>query len=156
MPLFNCVRYANLICHTTEWCEVKKLHRPGIEPGPPAWQASILPLNHRCWWVWHIGHEMSADLYVQHYAVACETTVCHFWTHWACGAMDNAPDYGSGDSRFESWHARNFLDVCMVIAKRFGNAGHRSQYLSHAKRALYHLSYIPWDSLLILKPIPRI
>jgi hypothetical protein len=26
----------------------KKLHRPGIEPGPPAWQASILPLNHRC------------------------------------------------------------------------------------------------------------
>ena len=27
----------------------KSLHRPGIEPGPPAWQASILPLNHRCW-----------------------------------------------------------------------------------------------------------
>ena len=26
----------------------KSLHRPGIEPGPPAWQASILPLNHRC------------------------------------------------------------------------------------------------------------
>ena len=25
-----------------------KMHRPGIEPGPPAWQASILPLNHRC------------------------------------------------------------------------------------------------------------
>ena len=24
----------------------------------------------------------------------------------ACGAMDNAPDYGSGDSRFESWQAR--------------------------------------------------
>ncbi len=27
---------------------VENLHRPGIEPGPPAWQASILPLNHRC------------------------------------------------------------------------------------------------------------
>ena len=26
----------------------KNLHRPGIEPGPPAWQASILPLNQRC------------------------------------------------------------------------------------------------------------
>ena len=26
----------------------KGLHRPGIEPGPPAWQASILPLNQRC------------------------------------------------------------------------------------------------------------
>jgi hypothetical protein len=24
----------------------KSLHQPGIEPGPPAWQASILPLNH--------------------------------------------------------------------------------------------------------------
>ena len=28
---------------------LKSLHRPGIEPGPPAWQASILPLNQRCW-----------------------------------------------------------------------------------------------------------
>ena len=27
--------------------------------------------------------------------------------------------------------------------KGFGDAGHRSPYLSHAKRALYHLSYIP-------------
>ena len=23
-----------------------------------------------------------------------------------CGAMDNAPDYGLGDSRFDSWQAR--------------------------------------------------
>ena len=29
----------------------KNLHRPGIEPGPPAWQASILPLNQRCYLV---------------------------------------------------------------------------------------------------------
>ena len=28
----------------------KNMHRPGIEPGPPAWQASILPLNQRCIW----------------------------------------------------------------------------------------------------------
>ena len=27
--------------------------------------------------------------------------------------------------------------------KCFGDAGHRSPYLSHAKRTLYHLSYIP-------------
>ena len=27
----------------------KKLHWPGIEPGPPAWQARILPLNHQCY-----------------------------------------------------------------------------------------------------------
>ena len=29
------------------------------------------------------------------------------------------------------------------IAKNFGGAGYRSRYLSHAKRALYHLSYAP-------------
>lgn len=26
----------------------QELHGPGIEPGPPAWQARILPLNHPC------------------------------------------------------------------------------------------------------------
>ena len=28
--------------------KIKNLQRPGIEPGPPAWQARILPLNQRC------------------------------------------------------------------------------------------------------------
>ena len=27
---------------------LKNMHRPGIEPGSIAWQATILPLNHRC------------------------------------------------------------------------------------------------------------
>ena len=31
----------------------------------------------------------------------------------------------------------------MKMAKHFGGAGYRSRYLSHAKRALYHLSYAP-------------
>ena len=26
----------------------KKLHRPGIGPGPPPWQGEILPLDQRC------------------------------------------------------------------------------------------------------------
>jgi hypothetical protein len=30
------------------------------------------------------------------------------------------------------------------LQKNNGDAGYRSPYLSHAKRALYHLSYIPW------------
>ena len=29
------------------------------------------------------------------------------------------------------------------VCKNFGDAGYRSPYLSHAKRALYHLSYVP-------------
>ena len=28
-----------------------------------------------------------------------------------CGATDNASDYGSEDSRFESWHARHFFYI---------------------------------------------
>jgi len=35
----------------------------------------------------------------------------------------------------------------MEIASEFGSAGHRSLYLSHAKRPLYHLSYTPGKSL---------
>ena len=34
--------------HTSLKVLQNELHRPGIEPGPPAWQASILPLNQRC------------------------------------------------------------------------------------------------------------
>ena len=41
------------------------------------------------------------------------------------------------------------------IIKEFGDAGYRSRYLSHAKRALYHLSYTPlkmnaFENVLIL------
>ena len=32
---------------TSAQLEKQILHRPGIGPGSPAWQASILPLNHR-------------------------------------------------------------------------------------------------------------
>ena len=34
-------------------------------------------------------------------------------------------------------------DYNLMSDSSFGDAGHRSQYFSHAKRALYHLSYIP-------------
>ena len=33
---------------------------------------------------------------------------------WARGAMDNASDYGSEDSRFESWRARNILTLAQI------------------------------------------
>ena len=34
-------------------------------------------------------------------------------------------------------------DVAIGSKVDIGGAGHRSRYLSHAKRALYHLSYAP-------------
>ena len=43
--------------------------------------------------------------------------------------------------------AKQFLtcrnDISQSVKKKFGGAGYRSRYLSHAKRALYHLSYAP-------------
>ena len=39
------------------------LHRPGIEPGPPAWQASILPLNQRCFVAETVWPQESSQLW---------------------------------------------------------------------------------------------
>jgi hypothetical protein len=36
----------------------------------------------------------------------------------------------------------------------FGEVGYRSPYLSHAKRALYHLSYIPFLDEVHPEPLP--
>ena len=35
----------------------------------------------------------------------------HVSFNGTCGAMDNASDYGSEDSRFESWQVRFFLEA---------------------------------------------
>ena len=35
-------------------------------------------------------------------------TMCVHTSRWPCGPMDKASDYGSGDSRFESWQGRPF------------------------------------------------
>ena len=45
---------------------------------------------------------------------------------------------------FEPGSSRPQREVLTPILSRPGDAGYRSRYLSHAKRALYHLSYTPW------------
>ena len=48
-----------------------------------------------------------------------------------------------------------FLFLFTGLLWKIGDAGHRSPYLSHAKRALYHLSYIPVEetgSFCLIKP----
>ena len=43
-----------------------------------------------------------------------------------------------------SWNVQKCLNGQIVENKTFvGDGGYRSPYLSHAKRALYHLSYVP-------------
>ena len=44
---------------------------------------------------------------------------------------------------FEPGSSRPQREVLTPILSRPGDIGYRSRYLSHAKRALYHLSYIP-------------
>ena len=73
---------------------------------------------------------------------------------WTCGAMDNAPDYGSGDSRFESWQVRYVLitifkfpqlqvNDCqkgkLLVSK--GPTGIRTQDLLFTRQALCQLSH---------------
>ena len=41
---YTCIIVFTLV---VSWVKGKKLRRPGIEPGPPAWKADILPLNYR-------------------------------------------------------------------------------------------------------------
>ena len=36
------------------------------------------------------------------------STMCEHTSRWPCGPMDKASDYGSGDSRLESWQGRPF------------------------------------------------
>ena len=51
------------------------MHRLGIEPGPPAWQASILPLNHRCL------HEFNGKIKKRCRTLICRTSIfISFWT----------------------------------------------------------------------------
>ena len=42
-----------------------------------------------------------------------------------------------------------FFVECRSEIEKLGAAGYRSPYLSHAKRALYHLSYSPPVTLLV-------
>ena len=67
----NCVEHQFLTWQQLVWpviffVEAKKkkywMHWPGIEPGPPAWQARILPLNHQCFHTHH-AHEFVQELY---------------------------------------------------------------------------------------------
>ena len=70
--------------------------------------------------------------------------LCGRAASWARGAMDNASDYGSEDSRFESWRARKaFLvaskfSILSILASNVENISH----LAEALQALCR-EYVP-------------
>ena len=41
------MQHNNENSRTISYQKQKRLHRPGVEPGPIAWKAIILPLDHR-------------------------------------------------------------------------------------------------------------
>ena len=64
----------------------------------------------------------------------------------------------NGRLRLMSLHTRHGIQIMSFVRltnlKKFtGEVGHRSQYLSHAKRALYHMSYIPMKDYQSLFPV---
>ena len=67
------------------------MHRPGIEPGPPAWQASILPLNQRC------QHNFKLTNSSMHHTVfrMQATTVCAVVAEWLRRLTRNEFPFGS-------------------------------------------------------------
>ena len=48
---------------------------------------------------------------------------------------------------FQADCQHHLLENIIACLEKFGDAGYRSRYLSHAKRALYHLSYTPLKTL---------
>ena len=50
----------------------------------------------------------------------------------------------------EEIRSRNYNHLSEIQKnEKLGDAGYRSRYLSHAKRALYHLSYTPLNTHLL-------
>uniref|UniRef100_A0A7N2L007 Uncharacterized protein n=1 Tax=Quercus lobata TaxID=97700 RepID=A0A7N2L007_QUELO len=61
-------------------------------------------------------------------------------------APSHSPRFFSSSSSSQSPNSsfiEHLQDKCNLGRIKSGDAGYRSPYLSHAKRALYHLSYIP-------------
>ena len=181
------------------------MHRPGIEPGPPAWQASILPLNQRCLiannrsfvdriavvaeWLRRLTRNQFPSGSVGSNPTDCVTVLSGPPVESIVGSVvecspatraarvrfpDDARLFVNPKSIQNTWQSPKkqvlyyeyfcFLKLppsCRQFSKKpfnsitlfrvdgskkyfcqkvLGGAGYRSRYLSHAKRALYHVS----------------
>ena len=58
----------------------------------------------------------------------------------ACGAMDNASDYGSEDSRFESWQARRLFTL-YVRQVQIGTQPQTTRLQYYESGQLLHITY---------------
>ena len=119
------------------------LHRPGIEPGSPAWQASILPLDHRCLYLyrWKDVREISPWWpSVQKYKK--EGLVKRRFRPTSRQVLFISPDEMQG-MIFSFWHCIVFKAIRIKIWR--GHPGSNQGPLDLQSNAL-PLSYIPYSS----------
>ena len=95
----------------------KNVHRPGIEPGSIAWQATILPLNHRCLTncndYWFLSYMQSIS--------SCFPGCCVCW-------------------KFNLSSSPVFVDCSKMCIDRESNPG-----LSRGRRQFYHWTIDAWQ-----------
>ena len=59
-------------------------------------------------------------------------------------SIDRSIDTATHSKKKKKEEENRFVFAVASATRNSGDAEYRSPYLSHAKRALYHLSYIPW------------
>ena len=95
----------------------KNVHRPGIEPGSIAWQATILPLNHRC------------------------LTNCN--DYWFLSYMQSISSCFPGCSVFVESSIYRALLFLLIVQKMCIDR-HSNPCLSRGRRQIYHWTIDAW------------
>ena len=78
--------------------------------------------------------------------LACKASTLPFELHPHSFELSRKLLFQSANKRLLIFRSQKIYLLGVPICNRelhFGDPGHQSPYLSHAKRALYHLSYIP-------------
>ena len=101
----------------------------------------------------HSKDKINLQLLTPDLICLCLALICRkSWQHTSKYAYDiHGIKWDEQILREYIYHSTICLSSRVNEKEKYGEAGYRSLYLSHAKRALYHLSYIPmyFISLLI-------
>ena len=141
----------NLKLKTKNQCNRQQLVDIGTMRAREIWKI----IRARDFWVVNLGREAEVAFYFERRGKGGKTVIfgevelvgwARDLTIWSCGR--------SGPLSCGWCVGILMVDEGKVVEwgnckNGFGDAGYRSPYLSHAKRALYHLSYIPWFQFLI-------
>ena len=109
-------------------------------------------------WVVNLGREAKVAFYFERWGKGGKFVIfgevglvgwARDLTIWSCGRSGPLRGDFNGWWGKSNWMHEGKVIECGNCKNGVGDAGYRSPYLSHAKRALYHLSYIPWLTFMI-------